>query len=103
MWGIGIYFADRASYSRGYSYKLTEQDDPNHVNKLVFLCCKVATGRIHICNSNNTLRRPPTGYDCVGGFTNGSDVFILYGMDVRRAYPAYEIIYEWIYLKFIFK
>jgi len=53
----------------------------------------VATGKVHICNSNNTIKRPPDGYDCVSGYTSGSNIFILYGMDVRRAYPAYEIIY----------
>jgi len=60
----------------------------------VFLCCKVATGKIFTCKPQDTLLRPPEGYDCVSGFTNGSNIFVLYGMDVRRAYPAYEIIFK---------
>jgi hypothetical protein len=36
---------------------------------------------------------PSSGYDCVSGFTNGSNVFILYGMSIRRAYPAFEVVY----------
>jgi len=46
MWGTGIYFAERADYSRDYSYKLKRNDDPDHTGKLVFLCCKVATGKV---------------------------------------------------------
>jgi len=61
----------------------------------VLLCCKVATGRIHTYKNDNEIKRPPEGYDCVSGFTNGSNVFILYGMDARRFYPAYEIIFGW--------
>ncbi|CAK59382.1 unnamed protein product (macronuclear) [Paramecium tetraurelia] len=93
MWGAGIYFAENASYSRNYSYKLQFQDSANNVGKLIFLCCLVTTGRVEVRLPDQNIKRPSQGFDCVSGNTNGSDVFILYSMDIRRAYPAYEIIY----------
>ncbi|CAD8116186.1 unnamed protein product [Paramecium sonneborni] len=94
LWGAGIYFAENASYYRNFSYQLKQQDDSKNVGKLVFLCCLVTTGKVEIKQQDNSIKRPSQGYDCVSGFTNGSNVFILYSMDIRRAYPAYEIVYS---------
>lgn len=93
MWGAGIYFAENASYSRNYSYPLKATEDRVNAGRLVFLCCLVTTGRVEVKQPDNNIKRPSIGYDCVSGFTNGSNVFIFYSMDIRRAYPAYEIIY----------
>ncbi|KAM3147242.1 hypothetical protein pb186bvf_000493 [Paramecium bursaria] len=90
MWGPGIYFAENSIYSKNYSYKLQPQDSTKYAGKLIFLLCLVATGKIQQLQPDSTLRRPPNGFDCVQGNTGGSDVFILYGLDVRRAYPAFE-------------
>jgi len=51
----------------------------------------VTTGRLDTRGSNSSIRKPLDGFDCV---TNGSGIFILYGVEARRAYPEYEIIYE---------
>lgn len=58
----------------------------------MFLYCKVVTGKIHPSGGNSSITKPPNGYDCVA---SGGGIFILYGVDARRAYPAYEIIFEW--------
>ncbi|CAD8124044.1 unnamed protein product [Paramecium sonneborni] len=94
LWGDGIYFAENAAYSRNYSYQITQQDDPNHVGMKVMLYCLVTTGRVQETEENRNIRRPNQGYDSIKGQTNGSYVYILYKMDVRRAYPAYEVIYQ---------
>lgn len=57
----------------------------------MFLLCLVCTGKIKIQYEDSSLRRAPDGYDCVSSPCNG--IFVLYGMDVRRAYPAYEITF----------
>lgn len=47
--------------------------------------------------SNSSLKKPPMleggvgSYDSVSGNTNGSDIYILYLMHVRRAYPTFEV------------
>ncbi|KAM3147237.1 hypothetical protein pb186bvf_000488 [Paramecium bursaria] len=86
--GRGIYFAQNASYSQGYAYSLRQNDDL-YKGKKVFLLCLVCTGKITMI-SNGQHRRAPDGYDC----GQSGIEFILYGMDVRRAYPAFEIIFE---------
>ncbi|CAD8167784.1 unnamed protein product [Paramecium octaurelia] len=94
LWGDGIYFAENASYSRNYSYKIQTQDDPKYAGNLVFLCCLVTTGKAEDRQQNTNIRKPSDGFDCVTGFTNGSNIFVIYQMHVRRAYPAYEVIYS---------
>ncbi len=79
------------------------------------LLCKVALGEIYDTGLKNdsTLKRPPIkdlnnpglgSYDSVGGITNGSQVYILYRMHVRRAYPAYTLTFEdsWTILLIIY-
>ncbi|CAD8062981.1 unnamed protein product [Paramecium primaurelia] len=94
LWGQGIYFAENAFYSRFYSYKLTVQDDSNYAGNLVFLCCLVTTGRAEQKNECKDIKKPSDGYDCVTGMAKNSQIFILYQMHVRRAYPAYEVIFQ---------
>ena len=102
MWGPGAYFSTRADYSVGYSYTLKSKDcdKPQHAGQKVFLCCQVATGKAYDCQPNGNLKRPPqipgmqTDYDSVTGITENTKVYILYQMDIRRAYPAYEVIYR---------
>ncbi|CAD8162528.1 unnamed protein product [Paramecium pentaurelia] len=94
LWGQGIYFAENAFYSRYYSYKLTVQDDSNYAGNLVFLCCLVTTGRSEQKNECKDIKKPSDGYDCVTGMAKNSQIFILYQMHVRRAYPAYEVIFQ---------
>lgn len=64
----------------------------------MFFCFQVSTGKIHTCNRDNKIRRPPYGFDCVSGPSGSGkandNIFTLYGGDVRRAYPAYEVIYK---------
>ncbi|CAK61061.1 unnamed protein product (macronuclear) [Paramecium tetraurelia] len=95
LWGVGIYFAEKASYSRHYSYKLQKADQQGE-GRQVFLCCLITTGKVSTMPQDKNIKRPPQGYDCVSGLSNegNSNIFVLYSMDVRRAYPAYEIIFS---------
>ncbi|CAD8196863.1 unnamed protein product [Paramecium octaurelia] len=94
LWGQGIYFAENASYSRNYSYKLTNEDDSKYANNLVFLYCLVTTGKAEKKIQSVDIRKPSEGYDSVTGLTRGSNIFVLYQMHVRRVYPAYEVIFS---------
>ncbi|CAD8121350.1 unnamed protein product [Paramecium sonneborni] len=101
-WGPGIneliifviYFAENACYSRNYSYELKYDDDQQYVGLKVFLCCLVTTGKTELRNPDPNILRPNDDYDCVTGTSNESEIFVLYQMDVRRAYLAYEVIFE---------
>ncbi|CAF4040976.1 unnamed protein product [Rotaria sordida] len=92
-WGIGTYFAQKASYScTGFDFKL-----PNG-KRQVFLA-QVLTGDVYDCPSDPSLRRPPKKnesvsgrrYNSVSGDTRGSKVYIVY--ENRLAYPAYLITF----------
>ena len=93
MWGIGNYFAVKASYSDMYAHCLS---DGTHQ---MFLA-KVLTGKSIELPSDDTLRMPPIiqpsvegnfRYDTVNGETQGSQVYITYSND--KAYPFYLISY----------
>ena len=56
----------------------------------------IILGKVFDCQPDKYLKRPPGDYSCVSGVSNGSKVYVLYDMDVVRAYPAYEVIYDWI-------
>jgi hypothetical protein len=58
------------------------------------LCCLLTTGRVERRAADPNIRTPRDGFDSVSGYTNGSTVYILYSMDIRRAYPAYEVIFQ---------
>lgn len=101
MWGIGSYFAEKASYSDKYAYTYT-------VNSCQFremLVANVLTGNSKHMPSNSKSRkltRPPVYveatesnpevlYDSVTGDTGGSRIYVLYKLDM--AYPSYLVRY----------
>ncbi|UJR19861.1 hypothetical protein I4U23_022994 [Adineta vaga] len=94
IWGIGTYFAQKASYScNSYAYST-----PNG-KKQVFLA-QVLTGDVYDCQPNGSLRHPPKKnervsglrYNSVSGDTGGSKVYIVY--ENRVAYPTYLITFS---------
>ena len=94
MWGIGNYFAVKASYSDMYAHCLS---DGTHQ---MFLA-KVLTGKSIELPPDDTLRVPPIiqpsvegnlRYDTVNGETKGSKVYVTYSND--KAYPFYLISYN---------
>ena len=95
MWGVGIYFAENASYSNGYAYN-------NGDGSSSFFYAKVAIGQSIQVPSQNTLKMPPLksnqngkseeSYDSIQGFTGNSNIFIIY--ENSRAYPQYLITYK---------
>eukprot|EP01017_Pseudomicrothorax_dubius_P022273 TRINITY_DN2403_c0_g1_i4.p1 TRINITY_DN2403_c0_g1~~TRINITY_DN2403_c0_g1_i4.p1 ORF type:complete len:379 (+),score=57.88 TRINITY_DN2403_c0_g1_i4:67-1203(+) len=90
MWGNGLYFAVNASYSDGYAETIGN-------GRKLFLVCQVLVGEIQETgtNNDNTLKKPKINpanqkrFDSVGGFTNGSQVYIVY--ENHKCYPAYLI------------
>ena len=101
MWGIGSYFAEKASYSDQYAYKYTT----NLIQCSEMLVANVLTGNSKEMLSNDLSRqltRPPVYihatasnpevlYDTVTGFTKGSRIYVLYKLDM--AYPSYLVRY----------
>ena len=95
MWGVGIYFAENASYSNGYAYD-------NRDGSKSFFYAKVAIGQSVPLPSDNKLRVPPLksttngkleeSYDSIQGYTGNSNIFIIY--ENSRAYPQYLITYK---------
>lgn len=83
MWGYGIYFAVNASYSSAYHYE--EQ------GKCQILVAKVLIGTYAEVQQNTELRYPPNGRDSVKGYTQGSEVYVVYKNE--QCYPAYLITY----------
>ena len=91
MWGKGIYFALNASYSCGhgrYSYSVS-----SNVFEVFF--ANVIIGNAYEMSSNTNLLEPPTVnnicYDSVKGFTQGSDVYIVYKN--VKTYPGLLVKY----------
>jgi len=89
MWGIGVYFATKSSYSNGYAYTKTY--------KQMFLA-DVIVGDFYYCDPNSSLRMPPVKpgtknqrFDSVSGTTCETQVFIIY--ENSKAYPQYLITY----------
>ena len=90
MWGKGIYFAENASYSNDYRSK-----NKNYYQMIV---AEVILGDYIELISDSKIKRPPPKYkdkgikyDSIKGFTNGSNIFIIY--ENNRAYPFYLISY----------
>ena len=102
MWGEGTYFAVNAQYSDRYAYSLGDSKQ--------MILAKVLTGETCRCPPDRNLKKPPIKpsqprpdsssgevfederYDSVSGYTNGSDIFVIY--DHEKAYPAYLITYK---------
>ena len=92
MWGRGMYFAKKASYSDYYAYHSHHKS----FTKQMFLA-KVLVGNSILLPSNSKLSIPPINeetkerYDSIKGETNNWDVYIVY--DNGRSYPEYLINY----------
>jgi len=91
MWGKGIYFAKKASYSDDYSHK-------THGERQMLLV-KLLVGDDVKLSSDNKIKHPPQKkdgsglrYDTVTGHTSGSDVHVVY--ENKRAYPEYRVTYK---------
>ncbi len=90
-WGRGIYFADKASYSKNYSYKpptsssIPERPDAREGELEMFLT-RLIVGKEIKLDKNKSLTVPPTDpstglkYNTVTGETDGSQVWIVYGV-----------------------
>jgi len=101
LWGRGIYFADKASYSKNYSHKPTKfqtSDRPAPTeSELEMFLTRLLVGKETKLNQNRALTVPPidskTGlkYNSVTGNTAGSQVWIVY--ENGRAYPEYLVRY----------
>jgi len=113
MWGNGIYFASKASYSDSYAYEEQEQQGGlsslfKQNRGLSSIFTMITTHRTLILSrlvvgdeidlpSDKTLRHPPKKpdgngrYDTVTGLTSGSKVYIVY--ENGRAYPEYLVTY----------
>ena len=101
MWGIGSYFAEKASYSDKYAYRYST----NFIQCSEMLVASVLTGNSKEMLSNyesRSLTRPPVYidattsntevlYDTVTGYTKGSRIYVLYKLDM--AYPSYLVRY----------
>ena len=97
LWGTGSYFAVNASYSDAYAYST-----PGGINEKQMFICNVLTGDSYNAgtNTDSSLRQPPlksghnndeVRYDSVKGYTNGSNVYVVY--DHEKVYPAYLVTY----------
>ena len=70
MWGTGLYFAQKASYSDFYAYKLTDKAE----TKQMFFA-KVLIGKYKYLESDKNIKMPPINeetkqrYDSVKGIT----------------------------------
>ncbi len=95
MWGIAVYFAVNSVYSNDYHYQV-----PRTNQKQMFYA-RVLVANYKELMPDRTLRVPPLinqnlnhgeRYDSVKGFTNNSEVFMIYAN--RKAYPEYLITYK---------
>ncbi len=94
MWGLGLYFAESASYS--YDYASANADGSRS-----FFYARVALGENIDMPSSTAYRMPPEKpnqnqdrfaierFDSIKGKTRGSDIYIIY--ENGRAYPQYLI------------
>jgi len=93
LWGRGIYFADKASYSKNYSYT----PSPKAKGDLEMFLTRLTVGKEIKLKQDRTLTVPPVDvtsglkYNTVTGNTAGSQVWIVY--ENGRAYPEYLVRY----------
>jgi len=93
LWGRGIYFADKASYSKNYSYT----PYPKAKGDLEMFLTRLTVGKEINLKQDRTLTVPPVDvtsglkYNTVTGNTAGSQVWIVY--ENGRAYPEYLVRY----------
>ena len=98
MWGRGCYFAENASYSDGFSWRVNTSSGLN-IRQMLVAC--VLTGMSHTSEPHSFVEPPERPerrggiiqrYDSVNGLTCGSKVYITYKH--THAYPAYLISYK---------
>ncbi len=105
LWGRGLYFATKSSYSDSYSYTPDEEETQHGDEREMFLA-KLLVGNAVEMNRDESpakaadcksLTRPPinpdTGlkFNTVTGWTGGSHVWVVY--ENGRAYPDYLVRY----------
>lgn len=100
LWGRGIYFADKASYSKHYSHKpagSTNQRPLADTKEKEMFLARLIVGKEAKLEQNRQLSVPPTDastgrkFNTVTGQTAGSQVWIVY--ENGRAYPEYLVRY----------
>ncbi|CAB9497904.1 TCDD-inducible poly [ADP-ribose] polymerase [Seminavis robusta] len=107
MWGKGIYFAARASYSHDYAREesrvventgfLSRFFNQRKLTVRTLILAKLVAGEEVALQPDNSLRLCPEKrggngrYDTVTGTTNGSKVYVVY--ENGRAYPEYLVTY----------
>ncbi|KAI2510261.1 hypothetical protein MHU86_4139 [Fragilaria crotonensis] len=105
LWGRGIYFATKSSYSHSYSYKPDEKVTLYSDEREMFLA-KLLVGNAVEMNRDESPAKaaecsaltvppinPATGlkYNTVTGWTGGSHIWVVY--ENGRAYPDYLVRY----------
>jgi hypothetical protein len=82
MWGRGIYFAEKSSYSDKYAFKFKNGD------RGMFLALVNLGSEIFVEYNENSTRKmiePLGDNDSIKGFTNESNVYVVYAN--KKAYP----------------
>ncbi|TNV72372.1 hypothetical protein FGO68_gene5051 [Halteria grandinella] len=105
MWGRANYFAVKSAYSNNYCYKtsmkmiLPNSSQEQTIERRKMFLARVLVGQTIALASDKTLKMPPLlpgettkRYDSVKGFTNGSDVYMVYSN--KNCYPNYLITYS---------
>ncbi len=105
LWGRGLYFATKSSYSHRYAFKPDESLTPYGDEREMFLA-KLLVGNAVEMNRDESpakaaecsaLTVPPTNprtglkYNTVTGWTNDSQIWVVY--ENGRAYPDYLVRY----------
>ena len=81
MWGKGLYFAEKSSYSNHFAYR-----HENGVRGQFFAWVNLGEeAQVQMSDQAREIIKPPDNKDSVKGFTNGSNVYIVYAN--KQAYP----------------
>ena len=95
MWGRGLYFASKSSYSNQFAFKYKDNKGQLSGERGIFLAL-VNLGEEQLIQYDENVTRkmiePPQNKDSVKGSTNGSDVYVVYAN--KKAYPQYYIRYK---------
>ena len=95
MWGRGLYFASKSSYSDKFAFKYKDNKGQLSGERGIFLALVNLGEEQFIQYDENVTRKmiePPQNKDSVKGSTNGSDVYVVYAN--KKAYPHYYIRYK---------
>ena len=89
MWGRGLYFDEKASYSHSYAHCC-----PGSSHRQFMLTTLFSGDEIRVMPNNPGIQMCPQArkrYDTVTGETAGSKVYIVY--ENGRTYPEYLVTY----------